>query len=150
MTHAYDEIYLSKAQKAMGDMCHFVVHDWKWDLQEYFLLFISTGVARLVEIGSPDFVVGKSGYEIAYEVYYRQYGEECSIRPNYVYGKSPEYFAGWSVAYFSWYRNLSYEKICNAVSMNKIVDLYHPYHEMDVMQFVAEMERRMTAQNFLI
>ena len=137
MIHAYDEIYLECAQKIMGSMFHFVVYDLKWNLDKFVNAFISTGVAKLVQKGYPDFVAGKSGYEVAYEVYYRLTGSYCEVIPEFTYSKSPEYFAGWSAAYYSWYKNMSYEDIFSAVSAETMVGMYHPYHEMDILQFIS-------------
>ena len=79
------------------------------------------------------------------KVYYRLTGAECEVAPEYVYGKSPEYFAGWSAAYYSWYKDISFSDINRVVPIDKIVDLYHPYHEMDVMRFVDYMDEKMSA-----
>ncbi len=145
MIHAYDEIYLGRAQKNLGEMLHFATYDLKWSLKKYYKAFISTGIAHSFEIGTPNFVVGKSGYELAYDVYYRLTGAECEIEPEYVFEKSPEYFAGWSLAYYSWYKNISFEHIDRIVPIDEIVGMYHPYHEMDVMQFVEAVDKRMDA-----
>lgn len=143
MTHAYDEIYVGSAQKVMGNMLHFAVHDLKWDINKFYEAFISTGVARSIERGDPRFVVGMSGYEAAFEVYYRLTGSECVIKPEYVYGKSPEFFAGWSLAYYSWYSNNSFKDVYRVIPTDKVVSMYHPYHEMDVMQFVEALDDKM-------
>ena len=143
MTRAYDEMYLDKAQKVMGDMLHFAVNVMKWDINKFFEAFISTGVAAAVETGQPHFVVGMSGYELAYEVYYRLTGAECTLHPEYVYGKSPEYFAGWSLGYYSWYSNNSFKDIYRVIPTDRVVSMYEPYHEMDVMQFVIALDNEM-------
>jgi DNA-binding transcriptional regulator YiaG len=140
MTHAYDEIYLESAQKAMGSMFHFAVYDLKWNLDKFVNVFISTGVARLMQKGCPDFVAGKSGYEVAYEVYYRLTGSYCEIKPDFSFGKSPEYFAGWSSAYYSWYKNIPYDVLFGEISAETMVNMYHPYHEMDIIQFVDSID----------
>ncbi len=143
MTRAYDEIYLGRTQKAMGDMLHFAVHDMKWDINKYYSAFISTGVSHKVETGVPKYTVGMSGYELAYDVYFKLTGAECDIKPNYVYGKSPEYFAGWSVAYYSWFRDVSFSSVNMAVHIDEVVSMYTPYHEMDITQFVEAMDEKM-------
>lgn len=143
MTHAYDEIYLGSAQKLMGSMFHFAVYDLKWNLDKFVNAFISTGVANLVQKGYPEMVAGKSGYEVAYEVYYRLTGSYCEIRPDFSFSKSPEFFAGWSGAYYSWYKNMPYDVLFGEISAETMVNMYHPYHEMDVMQFVDSIDARL-------
>ena len=76
-------------------------------------------------------------------MYYRLTGAECEIKPQYVYGKSPEYFAGWSLAYYSWYSNNSFRDIYRIIATDKVVSMYKPYHEMDVMQFVMALDDKM-------
>ncbi len=147
MIHAYDKSYLSKTQRAMGDMLHFAAYDLKWDISKFYNAFISTGLAHSVETGTPAYTVGKSGYELAFEVYYRLTGSECEVSPVYVFEKSPEYFAGWSVAYYSWYTNTPFEKINRVTPITSIIDMYNPYHEMDITHFVEVIDARISAYN---
>ena len=63
MNHAYNELYLGKAQVAMGDMLHFARYDMQWNIERYFDLYINTGVARRFYMGEPRVLVGMSGVE---------------------------------------------------------------------------------------
>ncbi len=146
MTHAYDENYLGRVQKSCGDMLHFAVHDMGWDIDKFYSAFIRTGVARRIESGDPSFLAGKSGYEMAYDVYYYTTGSECDIIPDYVYGKSPEYFAGWAIAYYSWYESVSFSQIQRIMPIKSIVSKYIPYHEMDIMSFVDMVNQTLQKQ----
>ena len=56
---------------------------------------------------------------------------------------SPEYWAGWALAYYQWYSCRSFSEILATVSLKAIIQLYPVYHEMDIMQFVDLMNRRM-------
>lgn len=143
MTHAYDEIYLNSIRQAMGDMLHFAVHDMGWDIDKFYDCFIRSGVASEMEAQEPLYGVGRSGYEIALDVYYRITGIESDVEPEYVYGRSPEFFAGWSVAYYSWVRSKSYSEINLAVPITDVIAMYNPFHEMDISQFVIEINNRM-------
>ena len=142
MTHAYNELYLGKAQVAMGDMLHFARYDMQWNIERYFDLYINTDVARRFYMGEPRVLVGMSGVELFYEVYYEVTGAECDVKPSGCYNKSPEYFAGWSLAYYSWYRNMSYDDIQKIIPINEVVEMYEPFHEMDVRQFVDALDKR--------
>ena len=82
MTHAYNELYLGKAQVAMGDMLHFARYDMQWNIERYFDLYINTGVARRFYMGEPRVLVGMSGVELFYEVYYELTGAECDVKPS--------------------------------------------------------------------
>ena len=142
MTHAYDKIYLDSIRQSMGNMLHFAVHDMGWNINKFYECFINSGVSAEVETASPSFAAGKSGYEIANEVCYRITGSEPTISPKYVYGRSPEFFAGWAIAYYSWYTSKSFREINLAVPIDEVVIMYDPYHEMDISQFVIEVDSR--------
>lgn len=51
MIHAYDKIYLDKARIALGRMLDFAVYDLQYDIEEFFNLFIHSGVSARFEIG---------------------------------------------------------------------------------------------------
>ena len=68
MIRAYDKVYLDKARTALGRMLDFAVYDLKYDIAEFFDLFIKSGVAARFESGDFTVIVGMSGVELAYEV----------------------------------------------------------------------------------
>lgn len=147
MIHAYDKIYLDKARTALGRMLDFAVYDLKYDIEDFFVLFISSGIAARFEKGDYRVIVGMSGVELAYKVLELTKGEENRIKPQYSADRSEEYWAGWALAYYQWDTALSFEEIVRAVPMKRIVQMYSPYHEMDIRQFCDKMnELYRTAQ----
>ena len=147
MIHAYDKIYLDKARTALGRMLDFAVYDLKYDIEDFFALFITSGFAARFEKGDYSVIVGMSGVELAYKVLELTKGEENRIKPQYSADRSEEYWAGWALAYYQWDTALSFEEIVRAVPMKRIVQMYSPYHEMDIRQFCDKMnERYRTAQ----
>ena len=147
MIHAYDKVYLDKARTALGRMLDFAVYDLKYDIEEFFALFIISGIAARFEKGDYRVIVGMSGVELAYKVLELTKGEETRIKPQYSADRSEEYWAGWALAYYQWDTALSFEEIVRAVPMKRIVQMYSPYHEMDIRQFCDKMnERYRTAQ----
>ena len=147
MIHAYDKIYLDKARTALGRMLDFAVYDLKYDIEDFFALFITSGIAARFEKGDYSVIVGMSGVELAYKVLELTKGEENRIKPQYSAERSEEYWAGWALAYYQWDTALSFEEIVRAVPMKRIVQMYSPYHEMDIRQFCDKMnERYRTAQ----
>lgn len=139
MTHAYDKVYLDKARSALGRMLDFAVHDLRYDLAEFFGLFISTGTAERFETGDFTLLVGKSGVELAYEVLDRALGNVERISPRYTANRSEEYWTGWALAYYQWETALSFREIVRYVPIKEIRVLYSPYHEMDIRQFTDKM-----------
>ena len=139
MIHAYDKIYLNKARTALGRMLDFAVYDLKYDIEDFFALFITSGIAARFEKGDYSVIVGMSGVELAYKVLELTKGEETRIKPQYSADRSEEYWAGWALAYYQWDTALSFEEIVRAVPMKRIVEMYSPYHEMDIRQFCDKM-----------
>lgn len=136
MICAYDKVYLDKARTVLGRMLDFAVYDLKYDIAEFFELFIKSGVAKRLETGDFAVIVGMSGVELAYEVLEKS-GEKCRrIKPNYTASRSEEFWTGWALAYYQWKTSLSFAEIVRYVPIKDIMALYTPYHEMDIRQFV--------------
>ena len=142
MTYAYNELYIEKAQCTMGNMLHYAVYDLDEDLTEFYRAFIRSGIAYCFGAGDVRYTVGMSGAEIAREVIARTRNMYVDTAPSYSPDRSSQYWAGWAVAYYEWCRNISFERIDEAVPIAKIVDMYSPYHEADITRFVDEMDRR--------
>lgn len=146
MIHAYDKVYLEKARIALGRMLDFAVYDLKYDITEFFGLFIASGVAERFGSGDFSLLVGMSGVELAYEVL-EQSGIVCErIKPNYTIDRSEEFWTGWALAYYQWETAMSYAEIVHYVPIKDILELYSPYHEMDIRQFVDKMNELMTVE----
>lgn len=140
MMHAYDKMYLEKGRNALGRMLDFAVYQMKYDIDKYFELFISSGMADRFGRGDASVLVGRSGIELTYEVLYECKGEVQRVYVDYATNRSPEYWAGWALAYYQWYSGISYADITRIVSVSKIVAMYTAYHEMDIRHFVEKME----------
>ncbi len=139
MTHAYDKVYLDKSRTVLGRMLDFAVYDLKYDIAEFFDLFISSGVADRFETGDFAVIVGMSGVELAYAVLEQSGIEHQRITPNYTAGRSREYWTGWALAYFQWETSISFAQLERYVPIRDILALYSPYHEMDIRQFVDKV-----------
>lgn len=139
MIHAYDKVYLDKARTALGRMLDFAVYDLQYDMEAFFALFISSGVASRFEAGDFTLLAGMSGVEIVYEVLEQAQVQQERIQPRYTANRSEEYWTGWALAYYQWETALSFAEIVRCVPVKTIMALYTPYHEMDIRQFVDKM-----------
>ena len=147
MTRAYSELYISHAQTAMGSMLDYAVCDLKWELNEFYTAFINSGVSYRFGIGDPKYIAGMSGIEIARDVIMRVTGRYEDRESGCRTGRSAEYWTGWSLAYYEWYRDIPFEKIERTVPVTQVVEMYNPYHEADISKFVAEIDKRIYTVN---
>ncbi len=139
MIRAYDKVYLDKARIALGRMLDFAVYDLKYDIAEFFDLFIKSGVAQRFESGDFSVIVGMSGVELAYMVMEKYDIKAERIKPNYTADRSEEFWTGWALAYYQWETAMRFAEIVYYVPIKDILALYSPYHEMDIRQFVDKM-----------
>lgn len=140
MTHAYSEEYLDDAMKNLGDMVDYAVHDCGYGLDEFFNLFISSGIASQFENGNPKYVAGMSGVELAQAVLrntkkLKEFPEATFPEE---YGR--EYWAGWILAYYQWIRRKRFEDIVSeGLPLSKVCDMY-VLHEADESKFVENAD----------
>ena len=141
-TYAYDELYLSLAQRVMGDMLDYAVNALSFELDVFFRMFIVSGMAYQFEIGNPTYIAGKNGCEVAREVI----GEctDLSIEKEDIMNldKSEEYWIGWSMAYYQWYSMLSYRYIDRCVPVSSMYGMYNTLHEADISIYVEIMDEK--------
>lgn len=141
MICAYDKVYLENARRNLARMLDFAVYDLKYDISDFFDMFIKSGVASRFENGDVNILVGKSGVELAYEVTDRCGQNKRDIKPRYTADRSEEYWLGWALAYYQWETGLSFADIIKYIPIKDILALYKPYHEMDIRHFADRMNK---------
>ena len=136
MIHAYDKNYLSKAQNNLASMFDFAVYDLKEDLTLFYKKFLQSKISSQFERGEATVIAGRSGVELALELI----GDE-SLASKYrpAANRTPEYWCGWALAYFQWQTNLSFKEIDNYIPVSEVLNMYSPFHEMDISQFCDKM-----------
>lgn len=142
MTHAYQEIYLSKAQSTLGDAFDFAINTCEIPGKDFFLLFAASSVGRRLEKGEPSLLAGKSGIEIAKEVILETTGKNLDKKAQEHFSRSREYWIGWAVAYYQWYSSRSYREIFKVLSFNDLQNMYYTLHEADISKFVDIVDER--------
>ena len=130
MIRAYDEQYLSDAMRNLGEAFDFARNVCRIELDDFLSMMISSGVADLFERGTPKYVSGMSGTELAMNILDKSgiAVEKASVQTEY--DCSPEYWTGWIVAYFQWHTSRSFQNIREALSMREILGLYPTLHEV--------------------
>jgi len=139
MIYAYDKVYLDKARTSLGRMLDFAIYDLKYDITTIFDLFIKSGIASRFETGDFSVIVGISGVELAYKILEQSNIIYERINPHYSENRSQEFWTGWALAYYQWETSLRFEEIIQYIPIKEIMNLYSPYHEMDIRQFVDKI-----------
>ena len=136
MTHAYQEIYLSKAQSVIGDAFDYAVNTCAIRGTDFVKLFIASSVSKRMENGEPAYLAGKSGIEIVREIVAETKGQELQIEPQEHFGRSKEYWIGWAIAYYQWYSGRKYSDVFKVLSFEDVQKMYYTLHEADITKFV--------------
>ena len=140
---AYDELYLPGAQNILGHAVDFAVMTLAIEPNVFGNALAVSESAKQFSEGNPRYVAGMNGCEFARAVLddagavYPESADEMYL------DKSPEYWAGWALAYYQWFTSRSFMEILRAMSLNDIIRMYPLYHEMDLSHFVEQMDRFM-------
>ena len=146
MTHAYNELYLNDAMQNLGDMVEYAVCDLGFDPDEFWGWFIASGVASHFEKGTPKYVAGMSGFELADAVLKSTNIEYEKREPSYFVSKDREYWAGWILAYYQWETNQRFEDMVKDGLLLSTVIAMYIHHEADESKFV-ESANEIIARN---
>ena len=142
MTHAYQEIYLNKAQAVLGDAFDYAINTCGIAGESFVKLFLASTVSRRMENGEPAYLAGKSGIEIVVEIVAETMGKELNRDTVEHFGHSREYWIGWAVAYYQWHSGRKYSEIFKAITFVDMQQLYYTLHEADVTKFVDVADER--------
>ena len=135
MMNAYDELYLGRAQIALGAMLDYAVNDLHFKLEKFYHLFLAVGLAGKFERGDASCIAGCSGAELALNTLRLAGLETDPILPGFREGRSKEFWTGWALAYYQWSEAEAFRRIEEYMPVKKILEMYDPYHEMDIRQF---------------
>lgn len=140
--HAYDDIYVESAQNILGHMFDFGINEVGLEPQELVERFLVSDCSKQFEIGNPRFVAGLTGPELARKVL-EETGYLKEIPDDVMYiDRSPEYWAGWVMAYLQWCKDASFASLFEAMDIEYVLKLYPTYHEMDISKFIDLAKER--------
>lgn len=137
MIHAYSKLYLEEAQRKLACMIDYAVNNLSYDITNFFNMFIESKIASYFEAGDPSIIAGKSGIELAnvvIEICENKVIDSNLYKPNF--SRTKEYWTGYVISYYQWYTSFRFKEIIDILPVDKICLMYHPYHEMDITQFV--------------
>ncbi len=131
MIHAYNEIYLEGVMRNLAALFDIAINAEGYNEDEFADIFSKSDIASGIETGTPDMLAGKSATELLIELTKK----DCEYT-NIPLDRSPQYWAGWVLAYAQWYLNKSFGDILSVMTFSNLVNMYHPYHEADEMKTI--------------
>lgn len=147
MTHAYNQLYLEDAMNNLGSMLDCAVHAAHCNLFDFYDMFLSSGVATQMQAGNPRYLCGLSGMELMQLVLERSTDKVVTIEEYQPFDRTPEYWAGWIVAYYQWHSAYTFSFIQkNGLNIGTILSLYSVLHEADLSKFVQIADERIKQQ----
>jgi len=141
MIRAYQEIYLSRTQAALGDAFDYAVNVYNIPGADFVKLFTASTVSKRLENGEPAYLSGKSGIEIVLDVILETTGRQLEAIQQERIERSREYWIGWAIAYYQWYSDRKYSEIFQVLSFSDMQKLYSTLHEADVSKFVEATDK---------
>lgn len=99
--------------------------------------FAESIVAKGIEGAVPDILVGKSATELLMMILNKDIN--YTVVPT---SRTPEYWAGWVLAYTQWALNKTFKEILSVVSFEEIISMYYPYHEAAEEKFAEKIKER--------
>lgn len=129
MTCAYSEMYLEDAMRTLGEAVDFALCDLGLNPPELTAILSNSLEMKQFERGVPRVVCGMSGDELACEIIARAGLKPAECRAIYPFDRSPEYWAGWVLAYTQWTSCLGFSDLFEVAPLDWIIGSYHPLHE---------------------
>lgn len=147
MIHAYNECYLNDAKQNLADFFDYAINTCGFEANLFAKLFLQSGYADKFERGNPAIIAGMSGIELAQIVIKYAYPNRELPKKEYSEERSSVYWAGWALAEYQWLTCKRFKDIFSKISLSEIISMYSVYHEMDIGQFIEDMNKKYDAIN---
>jgi DNA-binding transcriptional regulator YiaG len=102
--------------------------------------FISSSAVRELDRGNPKFLYGLAGSELC-EIILDEANIAYTSQEYIALDRTPEYWAGESVACYKYEREVSFAYIFSFISFDELLKMYPDYHETDSETFFVELDR---------
>ena len=141
MIRPYDELYLSDAIKSLSTVFDYLLNDCKIESELFTFIFANSRYIKLLENGAPHIISGISGEELSLKILNDVFPNVVFPERKHNINKSPEYWTGWALAQYQYYSSRSFKEIFFRIKLSKIIDMYNPYHEMDIEHFINAIDK---------
>ena len=129
MTHAYSEMYLEDAMRTLGEAVDFALCGQGLNPVELTAILSNAFEMKQFERGMPRVVCGMAGDELARDIIAHAGLSPVECREAYPFDRSPQYWAGWVLAYTQWASSLNFNELFEVAPLDWIIGSYSPLHE---------------------
>ena len=137
---AYDEGYLTGAQNILGHAVDFAVMTLRLDPDIFGKAFVISDASKQFASGNPRYIAGMNGCELVRLVLNETRTAFQDAADSMFLDKSPEFWAGWALAYYQWYSCRPFMEILSVVPLSDMIRMYPVCHEMDILPFNDRMD----------
>lgn len=132
---AYSQFYLDDSMRNLAGMFDYAIRGLNYVPDEFFSLFIDSGIASLYEHGNPRYVSGLSGIELCQNVLIKT-GRDFTFAEIDNSFDGPEYWCGWVLSYYQWYSSFRFKDLQEYGLLPSEILKRYILHEADISKFV--------------
>lgn len=144
---SYDECYLMDAKNNLAVCFDYAINDCKINPDTFVFMFINSRYSKLFETGDPGIISGISGVELARLVINEYIPNTAFLEKKTNVNKTKEFWAIYYLTEFQWQTGRTFKDIFYRITLSEIIDMYNPYHEMDVSKFIIDLNKKITKKN---
>ncbi len=139
MRIAYQKSMLNSAQYLLGDYFNIAINGYSMTPESAYKKLLVSKYGDLIAKGNTSVIYGRTGYDLFLDVMDKinhkvEINKELRLNQN-----TKEFWAGWILAYLQWSTARTFDNIYDFIEFDKIIKMYHPYHEMDERSFVEDI-----------
>lgn len=137
MTYAYSDMYLEDSMRTLGEAVDFALCDQGLNPAELTAILSNALEMKQFEHGMPRVICGMSGDELAREIIAHAGLSPVECKETYPFDRSPQYWAGWVLAYTQWTSSLGFNELLEVAPLDWIIGSYDPLHEASEEKFAG-------------
>ena len=144
---AYNECYLQDAKRNLAVCFDYAINDCKLNPDTFMFMFVNSRYSKLFETGNPRIISGTSGVELARLIIAESTMDTAFLERTFNENKTKEYWAGYYLAEYQYATGRSFKDIFYRIHLLEIIDMYNPYHEMDIKKFIKDLNKKILKKN---
>ena len=141
--HAYSSEYLPDLRERLGILFDLAVYQIGLDIDEAAETFASSAVAEGIENREPRYLAGRSGMEMAREVFERDGLRQPTL------DRTDAYWVGYALAHLQWYFDRPFGEVISRFPCGRLLDAYPALHEADIDKTVDLARKFITPDNVI-